>query len=285
MENNDPSRRQIQPNAYVGQPGTGQATGQYNASSGSVERFRQSSFLQQSPTSAPSSARAANDGQQMYQYAQSAQYGTTSMQTNSMQYAPEIASETPRQQQQQQYAQFGSNVMYGVPQQPQAPTASPYEQIQQYRPRQSATAETLSTQFGVPQTSQYYIAQPSGPTSAPPSDLPALQLPSQYQQVAYPQPGPSAPQAYSGMSDPAQSGAYGAYGQQQQQQQYAAPTSNVDHSFVNYQSQVRTINTYAREGNLLNVSDLLLAISHYLLGNSEQLGTFNVRSEAGRRQC
>lgn len=87
------------------------------------------------------------------------------------------------------------------------------------------------------------------------------------------------------MSDPAQSGAYGAYGQQQQQQQYAAPTSNVDHSFVNYQSQVRTINTYAREGNLLNVSDLLLAISHYLLGNSEQLGTFNVRSEAGRRQC
>ncbi|KAI7539547.1 hypothetical protein KC331_g9688 [Hortaea werneckii] len=180
----------------------------------------------------------------------------------------------PRQQPQSQYQSYGSNLMYGMAQ-PQAqtqPAQTAYEQVPQYRQRPGAASETVPTGFGVPQTTQYYLAGQTGPTSAPAPDLAGQQLPTQYQQTPYSQTAVSAPQTYpSTMIDPSQGGQYAAYSQQPQytaQQQ----TRTVDQAFNEYQTRIRSIFTLVRDGTLRDVGTNLIQISQYLMGNAEALG-------------
>ncbi|KAK3705017.1 hypothetical protein LTR37_013534 [Vermiconidia calcicola] len=278
MDQHDPSRRQYAPLTYTTQQpqqGSVPATGQY-AIPGAVDRFRQSGYLQGSPSSASATGRASNDAQQVYGFAQGAQYGTgTSMQQGSVQYGQEMQSSDAQRQQSQHYSQYGSNMVYGIPQ--QATVQSPYEQVPSYRSRTNTAPEILATQFGVPQSGQYYLAGQPGTASAPAPELSSQHIPSQYSQNdTYPQPGPSSAQAYpSAMMDPSQSGGYPTYSQQtqyQSQPQQQPHTQPVDQAFERYQTQIRSIFTLARDGALRDVGSPLLDISHYLLGNAEVLG-------------
>jgi len=215
------------------------------------------------------------------------------MPTHPMQYAQEYQPQEPRHQT-QQYPQYGGNVMYNMQQaqaqahaqaqaqaQVQQPQNSPYGQIPTFRQeRSTAAAETLASQFGEPQAAQYYLAGQGVPASAPSSDLAGpQQVAQQYQQPAYAQPTPVASQAYPGaMLDPAQSAA--AYQQAYAQPAHYAPqhhqpqqqTESIDQAFTRYQTQVRTVFTRAREGNLRETPDQLIQISNYLLGSAEALG-------------
>lgn len=186
--------------------------------------------------------------------------------------------DVPRQQDTtQQYQQYGSSVMYGMAGQAQTATQSPYDPVSRYTQQRPGTAsETLASQFGGPQTAQYYLAGGSVPTSATMPDLAAPHLPTQYQS-AYAQAGPSASQTYGTMLDPTQSGAYSAYAAAQY-----TPQSNqsIDQAFNNYQAQVRTIFSNVRAESLRDVGQLLMDISHYLLGNAEALGEHVLHQDA-----
>lgn len=193
------------------------------------------------------------------------------------QYGQEYQPQEPRQQT-QQYQQYGTGVMYGV-QQGQQQSQAAYDQVPTFRQSRPGTApETLPSQFGEGPTGQYYLAGNPVPTSAPATDLAAPQLPSQYSQTAYAQPGSSTQQSYA-MLDPAQSAAaYSAYNQQTQyaaaqpQSQPQQQADSIDQLFNQYQLSIRTIFTNAQNGTLRESPDQLIRISQYLLGRAEGLG-------------
>ncbi|TKA64204.1 hypothetical protein B0A55_12005, partial [Friedmanniomyces simplex] len=286
MEHNDQPEqsRQYAPNPYAAQrtqQPTGQLPEQYHPQA-SNERFRQPSFLQQSPTAPSPAGRAGSNGQQMYGFHQGAQYAAM-QQTGAMGFAQTHPAQEPQRQLQQQPSYSYAGNMYGMapPQTPQQPTASLYDQpVPQYRHRPSAASETFPTPFGVAQSAQqYYIAGQAGqagPTSAPAPEPVAQHLPSQYQATAYPQPGHAMPQPYpSTMMDPSQPGPYTAYTQQQPQQpQYGGQpqAQSADQASNAYTSNVRSIFSHVRDGALRDVGQQLLQISQYLLGNVETLG-------------
>jgi hypothetical protein len=283
MEHYDPSRRQYAPTSYPAQqpqqPATQTAAAPY-ATPGSVERFRQTNYMQQSPTPVHSSSRASHDAQQLYNFSQGVQYatGTSLPSTQIQQYGQSYQPQEPRQHT-QQYQQYGTGDMYGV-QQGQQQAQATYDQVPTFRQSRPGTApETLPSQFGEPPTGQYYLAGNPVPTSAPATDLATPQLPSQYSQSAYAQPGPSTQQSYA-MLDPAQSAAYSAYNQHtqynaaqpQHQSQPQQQTESIDQLFNQYQLSIRTIFTNAQNGTLRESPDQLIRISQYLLGRSEALG-------------
>ncbi|SMY21804.1 unnamed protein product [Zymoseptoria tritici ST99CH_1A5] len=265
MEYNDSSRRQYAQNPYGAQqqqqPAQAGAStpGQYGA-----ERFRQSTYGQQTPTTLPSSGRASSDPQAFGFAAGTSQYGAAgSGSAPSMQYASDLqASEVPRQQESSQYQSYGSaSVLW--PSVPQA--QSPYDQVSRYSQRSGPGSETLASQYGVPQT-QYYLPSHSVGGSATASDLAAPHLPSQYQPSGYPPAASSTSQPYgSTMMDPTQP-TYSAY------THYTPSNQSADQAWSSYQAQMRTIFTQAREGSLHEVGNLLLEVSHYLIGNAEALG-------------
>ncbi|KAK3111563.1 hypothetical protein LTR53_013066 [Teratosphaeriaceae sp. CCFEE 6253] len=284
MEHNDPSQppRHYAPDPYAAQR-TQQAAGQvpsqlpgqYHSQSAN-QRFQQPSFAQQSPTTPSSAGRAGSDGQQMYGYQQSLQYPVMpAVQSSAMSYSQTNQAQEPqRQQQQSPYQSYGGNVYaMAPPPNPQAAAASVYEQVPQYRQRPSAP-ETFGAQFGVPQTTPYYLAGQAGPTSAP-APGPAAPLPSQYQAATYPHAGQTLPQSYpSAMMVTPQAATYASYSQQTQQTQYTVqqPEQSADQAFNAYNQNVRSIFLQARDGTLHDVGQQLLQISQYLLGNVEALG-------------
>ncbi|KAF2764124.1 hypothetical protein EJ03DRAFT_40439 [Teratosphaeria nubilosa] len=279
MEGHDPSsQRQYAPNTYAAQQNqqaTAQVPSQYG-SSGSTERFRHSSYLQQSPTAPSSLGRAGSDGQ-LYGFQQSA-YASMPMQQSSMQYAQGVqqSHDATRQAQQNPYQQYSTSSMYGMagvqtPQQQQS-NQTGYESVGQYRQRPSSHSETLATGFGVPQAS-YYIAGQNVPTSAAPGSDLTGQLSASYTPTAgYQQAAASTQQTYpSTMIDPTQASAYATYTQQSQYNS-SQSTSSGDQAFNEYQQRVRSIFTMVREGTLRDIGTHLLQISQYLLGNAEALG-------------
>ena len=279
MDHNDPSRRQYTPRTYTAQqqiPALAPTSGQY-ANPGNVERFRQSAYLHDPPTTPQATLRGASEGQQAYGFAQGGQYAAGPvLQPSALQYGQEMQTPESQRQQQPQYPQYASQGVYGMGQ-PQS-AQSPYESVSQYRPRGSTASDTLvASQFAVPQGGQYYLAgQPAQPNTSVP-ELPTQHLPSQYAQPeTYAQPGPSA-SPY--MMDPSQSGQY-AYVQQNQYQPQPQPQPqtqpqplhSADQEFDRYNNQIRTIFTNVNEGSLRDIPGSLLDASNFLLGNAENLG-------------
>lgn len=280
MDANDPRRRQSNPSGYASQQGLLQTSPQYPATTVS-DRYRSSQLGLQSPTSAPTAGRGGNIQGYSYGYGESSSFGGSSMNPATLSYPAEYSQETQRPT--QQYGQYGSNIMYNVPSQQQAPTHSPYENVQQYQqPRQSAAIEVLSNQFGVPQ--QYYGAGESGPTSAPMPSIGGQNAPSQYSQMSYSQPT-SAPReamssAYS-MAETSQSGQT-AYGQS------SYSMSGLDSAYEQYQSELKKTFESIRDGRLVEAGSSLREISSWLLGNAEALGslnrTYQSQAQANRAQ-
>lgn len=280
MEQHDQSQRQQARQIYRQQQREGSGSGQgQHPTSGSIERFRQSAYVQQSPGSGSSVGRAGGDAQQVYGLTSSAQYGTgPTMQPSPLHYAQEIPAPEAARQQSHQYPQYGSNLLYGMGQPPGSQAAQPsYEQVPPYRQRPGSASETLATQFGVP---QYYLAGQAVPAGATVPELATQNVPSQYPQPdTYPDSGPSAAHAYpANVMDPSQSATYNPYAQQPQYTPQLQIPSD-EQAFESYQAQVRNIFTLARDGSLRDVGARLLEISQYLLGNVEALGEGYLRTE------
>ncbi|KAI5367939.1 hypothetical protein Slin15195_G030730 [Septoria linicola] len=275
MDYNDPSRRpyaqQTPYGAQQSQSSSAQPGSQYNTPGGSVERFRQSSgYLQQSPQTVPSTARASSDAH-VYGFGQGSQYGAgATAAAQSMQYATDLQSaDVQRQSDSSQYQQYGSTQMYGMAQPTQQATQSAYDPVSRYSQRPGTASETLASQFAASQTAaQYYLAGQSLPSATVP-ELAAPHLPSQYQPSAYAAAGPSSTYA-SAMMDPTQPSAY-SYATAAHQYTPSSAQS-VDQAFATYQNQIRTLFTSVRDGSLRDVGSLLMDVSHYLLGNAEALG-------------
>ncbi|KAF2104155.1 hypothetical protein NA57DRAFT_70368 [Rhizodiscina lignyota] len=276
MENNDRRQRQSNPTGYTTQQGLLQQSPQYPPAS-APDRYRQAT-LQQSPTSAPSNRRAGSQTYGAYGYGEGAQFVGSSMQAGTIQYQPEYTSDSTRSQQQPQYSQYGSNIMYNVPGQQQgASPASPYDSVQPYaqQPRQSAAVEVLATQFGVPQ--QYYVpgAGDTGPTSAPNTAIAQQNVPSQYPSLSYTQQSPVAharepiASAYgAAMTDTSAQGTTSQYGTQG----YSAQSgSEFDAAYQQYQGELRRTNENVRDGRLAEAGSSLVRVSEWLLGNAESL--------------
>jgi hypothetical protein len=270
MDSNDRRHRQNNPSGYANQQGLIQGSPQYPATS-SADRFRQ--LAVQSPTSAPSSGRGGNIPGYSYPYAEGAQFGSSAMNAAPLQYQAEYGQDTARSQ--QQYSQYGSNIMYNVPSQQTASPQSPYETVQPYQqPRQSAAIEVLSTQFGVPQ--QYYVAGEGGPTSVPNTAIAGQNVQSQYTPLSYTTQSPVArdtiASAYAtGMADASQSSPQAGYGQPAYGSQSDAA---LDNAYGQYQTELRRTFEGVREGRLAEAGTSLIHISDWLLGNAEALGEF-----------
>lgn len=269
MEQYDPSRRQYVPyTTQQPQQGGAPASGQY-PTQGSADRYRQSAYLQDSPSGTSPAGRAASDGQ-VYGFGQGVQYG---VQQSPVQYSQDIQTPQSQRQPTQPHPQYG---VYGMAQPPTG--QSPYEQVQRYGSRGNTGSETYGAPFGVPQPAQYYIGGQAGQASASASEF-TPHVPSQQYILPdpYAQAGPSGAQSYpAGLMDPSQYSAYAPqpqYPAQQPQQQ-----TSVEEVFERYQNQVRSIFSLVREGSLQDIAPQLLNISNYLLGNAQVLGRLELRS-------
>ncbi|TKA56357.1 hypothetical protein B0A49_10037 [Cryomyces minteri] len=237
--------------------------------------LQDSEGLVQAPHSATGSAARGNNTPG-YNYNYGEEFGGTAMQANPLQYQPNYAQESQRQQ--QQFPHYGMYTTQHQQQQQQqlqhVHPQLPYDSVQPYHPRQSAAIEVLSTQFGVPGVpQQYYVASDGGPTSAPTAAMIAQNVPSNYPQVPYNQQSPvgrdamGRPPPYSpGSHDPTQNTYI-------PPSQYAAPaTSQFDAAYDAYQTALRRTFEQARDGQLGDAGISLLEISSWLLGNVESLG-------------
>lgn len=276
---NDPSRTQYAPTSYASQeqqpPQAAGPPQQYPTSEGGG-RFRQTSYIPQSPTNTVSPGRAGADTTPYYGFQQGPQYSSTgSLQQSPTQYTQDMQPTEAQRQQAHHFQQYQGNIMYGVPQ-PHAPQTGQTAYEPQYRQRPNTASETLATQFGVPQNAQYYLAGPAGPTSAVAQEYPAQQLPPQYEQTdPYAQAGASSSQVYASAmmeQQPSSSSAYSTFGQQAQYAQQQAQSN--DQAFDEYQRSIRHISTLVHHGTLRDVDQYLLHISQYLLGSAERLGEY-----------
>lgn len=268
MESNDRRQRQNHPPGYVGPQGLPQITGQYSSAPAS-ERYRQPSLTAQSPTSAPSTARAGQQPGYNYGYGEGSQFVGSTMQTGAMQYQTEYGQESQRGQ--QQYQPYGSSMLYSVPSQQQTSPQSPYDTVQPYQSRPSAAAlDVLSNQFNVPQ--QYYVQGESGPTSAPSVPVAAQNVPSQYPPISYTSQTPAGRESIgstyaTGITDPSPSAAPGAFGQSMSQSQ-----NEMSEAYAQYQHELKKTFQSIRDGHLAEAGRQTLELSTWLLTHAEVLG-------------
>jgi hypothetical protein len=268
-----------------------QAGNAYRRTATSSDRFRQPSIITaRDPTSAPSTQQRSGSvpGYEGYGYTEQQSYTTPAMQTaaiqsGALQYQPDYAQEPSRQQaqqtpqQQQQFAQYGQNMVYGMAQ--QASPHSPYETVPQYQSRQSAAVDTLSNQFAVPQ----YFA-PGEPTSAGVPAAHTQYLTSQIQPATYPQESPTG-RATIAPSFPASMAEFSSIGSETlPQQEYTHDVSGYDDAYNaaynQYQQALKQTFENTRDGRLVEASQSLLDISEWLLGHAQDLGTFNLKHAA-----
>ncbi|KAK5157669.1 hypothetical protein LTR04_005342 [Oleoguttula sp. CCFEE 6159] len=227
--------------------------------------------LVQVPHSAPGSAARGNDTPG-YNYSYGEEFAGAPMQANPLQYQPNYAQESQRQQ--QQFPHYGMYNAQHQQQQQQAHPQLPYDSAQPYHPRQSAAIEVLSTQFGVPGVpQQYYVASDGGPSSAPTAAMVAQNVSPNYSQVPYNQQNPVGRDAM-GRPPPYTPELHGpTQNVYVPQPQYAAPaTSQFDAAYDAYQTALRRTFEQARDGQLSDAGVSLLEISSWLLGNVESLG-------------
>ncbi|KAL2007277.1 hypothetical protein VTN00DRAFT_8715 [Thermoascus crustaceus] len=166
---------------------------------------------------------------------------------------------------QQQFSQYGANMLYGINQQGQAPAQ--YEVVPPYPPRQSAALEVLSTQFGVPQ----YFA-PGEPAGAGVTAVVSQYLTPQVQ-PSYSQQSPVG-RSNAVQSFPVTMADYNPIGTSEglEQHEQVQESTNVDDAYDQYQQALRVTFDHTRAGRLIDASRTLLEISEWLVGNARELG-------------
>ncbi|KAL4780552.1 hypothetical protein BJX76DRAFT_364250 [Aspergillus varians] len=246
---------------YATQPGMSRRTA--SRSSGSTaDRFRQSGFQ---PTRGDPSQAAGRPRVPAYM-----DYGYTdntfpdgALQEDELQPYPPMLRD--HQQRQQPFPSYEPEMVYSLGQ--QGPTQTPYEVVPQYSSRQSASLDSLSGQFPVP---QYFVPnEPSG------HGHPSPYLPTGLSLSAYNQPGPigrsNATQPFPAtMADVTP---VGAAGQQQalSQQALSEPPPSAE-PYRQFQRALRGTIDNTRAGRLVEASRSLLEISEWLVVSARELG-------------
>ncbi|KAI4177806.1 MAG: hypothetical protein LQ343_000270 [Gyalolechia ehrenbergii] len=222
-------------------------------------------MMGRSPTSASAASTSGAHHQEFgsFGYPQSAQYPPAQIQSSSMQFPPDYNQGQPRSQ---NFPQYTSQMVYNVPQQPHA--RSSYDAVPQYQPRQSASLEVISNQFGVP---SYYQAGEAISPSGQPSPDPQYPSSQFHPSISYQTPGPrgqTIPTVYpAGMAEYPHSVA-----QEVVEQQQEPEGSSHQEELNQYQEMVRQVFEHSSQGRLSEAAELLLRISRWLLSRVKELG-------------
>ena len=240
------------------------------SASGGPDRFRQTSRLSSS-TRSPSvrGTGAGEHGQELGVYSYTQGPYTPQIQDSSLQYQSEFPQDAQRQQ---PFPSYSSNIMYNLTSPAQQPSV--YESVAQYQPRQPATIEALSNQFGV---AQYYNT--SEPSTASVS-VPQTYSLASYQQHLQNQQGSQGSRATNispypvVMSDYAQLGMPNVLDQQNPSQEL----ETTDDAHSTYLETVKRTYQDAYDGKLIEAGRRLLELSEWLLGHANDLGKHDVPS-------
>lgn len=200
-------------------------------------------------------------------YSQGQQYAGPSLQTHSLQFHPDYAQVTQRQQ---QYSSYPSQGMYNVS--PQSQQSSPYDPVPNLQPRPAAGIEVLSSQLGVP---QYYN---TGETTSAPvlASMTHHYAPAQFQQPLQYQPQVSLaqstlPSSYnSGITDFHRPSTPEAIEPSEE------VPSAMEHAHGEYLRAVKSTFENTRAGKLVEAGNSLLDLSGWLIQNASQLGSSDV---------
>ncbi|KAL9623344.1 MAG: hypothetical protein Q9160_002451 [Pyrenula sp. 1 TL-2023] len=198
---------------------------------------------------------------------------------------PSSATQAQPPQTQQQFPQYGSNMVYNIPQ--QATPQSPYNTVQPsyHQQRQSTAIDVLSNQFGMqPYFGQNEPTSVSAPTMSAtnPSYITSqVDTGSYTQQTQTPVARAAVSQAYpmemegyetttaAATADPGAQQVGGAAGAEQESAQQD-PT--YDEAYNQYQKALKETFEHTNAGRLVKASESLLRISSWLLGHAVELG-------------
>ncbi|KAL8953240.1 MAG: hypothetical protein Q9222_000893 [Ikaeria aurantiellina] len=264
MEGDEHERRQYEHQQYP----RGFTSGfRSNVPEGSAsDRVRQAHLITGRGPNAPSVVTAIGSNAQeigSFGYPQGPQYPQTHMQSSSLQFSTDYH---PDAQRSQNFGQYTSPIVYGVPQQSQP--RSPYDAVPQHQARQSTALEVMPNQFGVPQyfNSSEAIA-PSGHTATP-----QQYTLSQYQQASvYQTPGMGRSTISS--SYPIDMPEYPPSAMPEAADQQEADPSNLTEKENEYQDALKETFRNTSRGRLKEAGQSLLHISEWLLSNTQELGT------------
>lgn len=275
MEGDDQRRRQLEqsnyhrgyPPNYGFQGGNAPNPQHLGAIQGghSPDRFGQGQVLTARPTVPTSMATVAGVSQELGNFAfpQGQAYQAAQMQPPTLHYQ----SANMQDPQRQRFPQYPPQMMYNVPQQPQA--TSHYDPAAQFQPRQTAAVEILSNQFGV--QPQYYSASDASTPSV------SATLPQGYQTPAYQQSTQYNTPSALGRSTLVSSypTATPEFGQSISSETPGVAEPEADVAAENNDRFYRAIgetnnNTY--RGMLVQAGSSLMQISNWLLSNAVSLG-------------
>ncbi|KAL8945342.1 MAG: hypothetical protein Q9211_000112 [Gyalolechia sp. 1 TL-2023] len=185
------------------------------------------------------------------------------MQNNSMQFPPDYNQGQPRSQ---NFPQYTSQIVYDVPQQPQA--RSSYDVVPQYQPRQPASLEIIPNQFDVPSYYQSGVAIGPSAQASPDAQYASTQF---HPGIPYQTPGPrgqAIPTVY-----PASIAEYPHSATQEVVEQQQEPEgSSYQEELNQYQETVRQVFEHTSQGRLGEAAELLLRMSKWLLSRVKELG-------------
>ncbi|KAL4899677.1 hypothetical protein BDW74DRAFT_188955 [Aspergillus multicolor] len=249
---------------YAGQPGMPRRSA--SRSSGSTaDRFRQAGFNPTRGDPSQAAGRPRMPAYMDYGYTDSTFQGGALQEDELQPYPPTLRDQ---QQRQQPFPSYESELVYNLGQ--QGPTQTPYEAVPQYSSRQSASLDSLSGQFSVP---QYFAPnEPSG------TGLPSHYLPPGLSLSAYNQPGPiersSATQPFPAtMADMTPVGAAGQQQTLSQPQAQALPEPPPSaEPLRQFQRALRVTVDHIRAGRLVEASRSLLDVSEWLMATARELG-------------
>ncbi|KAI9782020.1 MAG: hypothetical protein M1816_002129 [Peltula sp. TS41687] len=269
MDDIDQQRKQNAIRGYTGIPPLGPAGDNRTRPSGrpGQERSGQMPMLSNHRTSP--TMPAGNASGYVYYDEGSQAASLPSLPQGTLQYQPEFSQD--QQQRQQTFSQYGSGLMYGIPQ--QLPQSQSYDPVQPYQQRRRSTAiEVLSTQFaGVP---SFYA--PGEPTTATAATVPSQQAPTQFtSHQNFSQQSSSArstlgPVYAPTMSEVQQIGA--TQPMTTASSEFSQGTPNYDADYGQYQTALKKTFENVRNGQLAEAAQTLLEISEWLLTHAVDLG-------------
>ncbi|KAL4818249.1 hypothetical protein BDW67DRAFT_14559 [Aspergillus spinulosporus] len=249
---------------YGSQPGMSRRSAS-RSSGRTAERIRQAAFNTTRGDPSQAAGRPRMPAYMDYGYTDSTFQGGALQEDELQPYPPTLRD---HQQRQQSFPSYESELVYNLGQ--QGPTQSPYEVVPQFSSRHSASLDSLSGQFPVP---QYFAPnEPSG------TGLPSHYLSPGLSLSAYNQPGPigrsSATQPFPAtMADMTPVGAAGQQQALSQSQPQALPEPPPSaEPLRQFQRALRVTVDHTRAGQLVEASQSLLDISEWLVATARELG-------------
>jgi hypothetical protein len=257
MDDDRRRRRQNEQSQYASSdPRYGQDQGQGRGFPGSSsDRFRAPPPLTSSPTASRGISGSAGYGY----YAEPPSTFPATLPTNTMQYQTDYA---PDQRQQQNFASYTSNMMYGVNQ--PAPQAAVYDQASQFQSRQPAAMQMLSDV-----ASPYYAGEPTNATVAPVlQHQPSSSSTTVYQQS--PADRNQILQGYAGNMTGLANMAPAPAEVIEDAQNYEP--GGLDEAYTTYQNALKEVFLNIRNNMLVEASASLVEVSDWLLSHVGELG-------------